>query len=252
MEYADPEATSVAWSNLGWCPVAFAEIEPFPAAVLKHRFPGIKNLGDIRNVLKSNLEFDLLVGGTPCQSFSVAGLRKGLEDERGNIALEFMRIVAEKRPEWAVWKSVPGVLSSNRGRDFGSILGALAHCGYSFARHILDARYFGVPQRRRRVFLVGHSGRGGAPARVLFESEGVSGDTKKTREKRKEDSGTTGKSFDSPICVEPQKVDRASDHQTTVIAASPTARSDPWFLLLGWRSSESDLGCSFTQRAGHA
>ena len=97
---------------------------------------------------------NLVVGGTPCQSFSVAGLRKGMDDPRGNLALVFCGIVAALRPGWVVWENVPGVLSSNGGRDFGSFIGALAKLGYGCAYRILDAQYFGVPQRRRRVFVV--------------------------------------------------------------------------------------------------
>jgi DNA (cytosine-5)-methyltransferase 1 len=173
------EAASVAWEPLGWQPAWFSEIDAFPSAVLAHRFPAVPNLGDMTTIHEKE-EFqrdaiDLLVGGTPCQSFSVAGLRGGLEDPRGNLALIFLRIASIARPRWIVWENVPGVLSSNGGRDFGSFLGALAELGYGWAYRVLDAQYFGVPQRRRRVFVVGHLGDGARAARVLFEPESVRG-----------------------------------------------------------------------------
>jgi DNA (cytosine-5)-methyltransferase 1 len=126
----------------------------------------------------------LLVGGTPCQSFSVAGLRKGLEDPRGNLALSYVGILDHFRPKWFVWENVPGVLSSNGGRDFGSFLGALVKIGYGWSYRVLDAQYFGVPQRRRRVFVVGCLGDWESAAKVLFESDCLSGDNKKSKAKR--------------------------------------------------------------------
>jgi len=172
------EAASVAWEVLGWEPVAFSEIEAFPSAVLAHHYPTIPNLGDMTKFKEWNLErgsIDLLVGGTPCQSFSVAGLRKGLEDPRGNLMLVYLGLLDRFRPKWMVWENVPGVLSSNKGRDFGAFLGGLAELGYGFAYRVLDARYLGVPQRRRRVFVVGYLGDWRPPAAVLFERHSLSG-----------------------------------------------------------------------------
>jgi len=144
------EAATVAWHSLGWQPVAFSEIEPFPSAVLAHHYPNVPNLGDMTKFKDWNLNesIDILVGGTPCQSFSVAGLRKGLEDPRGNLALTYVGILDKFKPKWFIWENVPGVLSSNSGRDFGSFLGAVAELGYGFAYRVLDAQNFGVPQRR--------------------------------------------------------------------------------------------------------
>ncbi len=175
------EAASVAWEPLGWKAVGFSEIEPFPCAILAHRFPTIPNYGSLTNHQTWPIEpgsINLLVGGTPCQSFSVAGLRKGLADPRGNLALVFLGLADRVKPEWIVWENVPGVLSSNGGRDFGSFLGALAQLGYGFAFRVLDAVHFGVPQRRRRVFVVACLGVRGweRSAKVLFESEGLRGD----------------------------------------------------------------------------
>ena len=179
------EAATCAWHNLGWNSVGFSEIEPFPSAVLKHHYPSVPNLGDMTKYKEWNLDsVGLLVGGTPCQSFSVAGLRKGLEDPRGNLALTYCGILDHFRPKWFVWENVPGVLSSNGGRDFGSFLGAVAELGYGFAYRVLDAQNFGVPQRRRRVFVVGCLGDWESAAKVLFESDCLSGDNKKSRAKR--------------------------------------------------------------------
>ena len=170
------EAASVAWSPLGWKAVAFSEIEPFPCAVLAHHYPDTPNWGDMTKYKEwPDVPIDLLCGGTPCQSFSVAGLRKGLDDPRGNLMLTFGAIAAKYRPQWLVWENVPGVLSSNGGRDFGSFLGLLGVLGYGFAYRVLDAQYFGVAQRRRRVFVVGCLGDWRSAAAVLFERHSLSG-----------------------------------------------------------------------------
>lgn len=185
------EAASVAWHPLGWEPVAFAEIEKFPSAVLAHRFPDVPNLGDITTVDWSAYRgaAELVVGGSPCQSFSVAGLRKGLADPRGNLALEYLRAVDGVRPRWMVWENVPGVLSSDGGRAFGAFLGGLAQLGYGFAYRVLDAQYVrvqsharAVPQRRRRVFVVGCLGDWRSAAAVLLERESVRGNPAPRRE----------------------------------------------------------------------
>lgn len=166
------EAASVAWEPLGMEPSWFAEIEDFPSRVLAHRFPHVVNHGDFTKISDPGA-IDVLVGGTPCQSFSIAGLRGGMADSRGNLALEFFRLAARARPRWIVWENVPGVLSSNAGRDFGAILGALVELGYGFAYRVLDAQFFGVPQRRRRVFVVGCAGDWRSAAAVLFERDSV-------------------------------------------------------------------------------
>ncbi len=180
------EAATSAWHHLGWEPVAFSEIEPFPSAVLKHHYPNVPNWGDMTQYKTwPDATIDLLVGGTPCQSFSIAGLRKGLEDPRGNLMLTFLGIADRYRPKYIVWENVPGVLSSNGGRDFGSFLGALGELGYGWAYRVLDAQWFGVAQRRRRVFVVGCLGDQRRAAEVLFESEGVSRNPAPSRKARK-------------------------------------------------------------------
>lgn len=156
------EAASVAWEPLGWEPVAFAEIDPFPCAVLEERYPGVPNLGNVsevdwRKFVKRNKKPDVLVGGSPCQSFSIAGSRTGLDGASG-LMWEYVRAVREVRPRWVLWENVPGALSSSHGEDFRCLLEALDALGYGLAWRVLDAQFFGLAQRRERVFLVGRLG----------------------------------------------------------------------------------------------
>ncbi len=186
------EAATAAWHPLGWEPAFFSEIEAFPSAVLKHHYPDVPLHGDFTTIGQHQYgRIDLLVGGTPCQSFSVAGLRGGLDDDRGNLALEFCRLAQREQPRWIVWENVPGVLSSGGGRDFGSILGALEDLGYGLAYRVLDAQHFGVPQRRRRVFVVGYLGDWRPAAAVLFERHSLSGHPAPRREARQDAAGGT-------------------------------------------------------------
>ncbi len=179
------EAASVAWSPLGWKPQFFAEIEAFPSAVLKHHYPDVPNHGDMTKFKDwPDHAIELLVGGTPCQSFSVAGLRAGLADPRGNLALTYLAIAAKYRPRWLVWENVPGVLSADGGEAFGSILGGMVELGYGVAYRVLDAQFCrtlgfagAVPQRRRRVFVVGYLGDWRRAAAVLFDGAGLRGDS---------------------------------------------------------------------------
>jgi len=189
------EAATVAWHPLGWQPVGFSEIEKFPSQVLAHHYPDVPNFGDMTKFKEWNLEsnIDVFVGGTPCQSFSVAGLRKGLDDPRGNLMLTYLAIANQYRPKWLVWENVPGVLSSNGGLDFASLLRGMGECGYGFAYRILDAQYFGVAQRRRRVFVVGCLGDWRSAAAVLFERHSLSGHSAPSREKGKSSSKYAGR-----------------------------------------------------------
>lgn len=195
------EAATVAWHPLGWDPIGYAEIETFPSAVLSHHYPNVPNLGDITKYKEWNTNgtVELLVGGTPCQAFSVAGLRKGLEDPRGNLTLVYTGILDRFKPKWFVWENVPGVLSSSGGRDFGSFLGAVAELGYGFSYRVLDAQYFGVPQRRRRVFVVGCLGDWVSASKVLFEPDCLSRDTEESRKTRERTATDTEKSVGSNI-----------------------------------------------------
>jgi DNA (cytosine-5)-methyltransferase 1 len=198
-------AVHEAWRPLGWRCAWTSEIEPFPAAVVEHHNPGLPNLGDLNHVHESEVfratALDLLVGGTPCQSFSVAGLRRGMDDPRGNLALVFLGLVDRARPRWVVWENVPGVLSSWSGpdapsdlepgqereakeaSDFGCFIAGLEQLGYGVFWRVLDAQFFGLAQRRKRVLVVGHIG--GAwqrAAAVLLERSSLSGHPAPRRE----------------------------------------------------------------------
>jgi DNA (cytosine-5)-methyltransferase 1 len=217
------EAATVAWHPLGWRAEWFAEIEPFPSAVLAYRWPEVSNLGDMtklaRQVLAGSIAApEVLVGGTPCQAFSVAGMRAGLDDPRGQLTIKYVELAdavdhvrtARGEPECiVVWENVPGVLS-DKGNAFGCFLGALvgesdalqpsggkwtdAGCVYGPVRtaawRVLDAQYFGLAQRRRRVFVVASARAGFDPAAVLFESEGVRRDTAPRRGEGENPTGT--------------------------------------------------------------
>jgi len=172
------EAATVAWHPLDWKPAFFAEIEPFPCRVLAHHYPDVPNHGDVTKFKrwKSHAAIDLIVGGSPCQSFSIAGLRRGLADPRGNLMLTYIAVVEHYRPRWLVWENVPGILSVDQGRAFASLLHGLEEIGYLCAWRVLDAQYVrtqlfprAVPQRRRRLFLVGHLGDWRRAAQVLFD-----------------------------------------------------------------------------------
>lgn len=207
------EAATVAWHELGWQPAWFSEIEKFPSQVLAHHYPNVKNLGDMtfiaEKIRNSEIEApEVLVGGTPCQAFSVAGLRNSLDDDRGQLSLEFVRLANEidsarfirgQQPSIIVWENVPGVLST-KDNAFGCFLGALSGEGCELkptgkkwtntgcvfgpsrqvAWRVLDAQYFGVAQRRKRVFVVA-SARTGSVAKVLFEQASVSRDSIEVR-----------------------------------------------------------------------
>jgi DNA (cytosine-5)-methyltransferase 1 len=232
-------AAHVAWKPLGWQCSWTSEIEPFPAAVVEHHF-GFANVGDMTKITEEMLDehgpVNLLVGGTPCQSFSVAGLRGGLADPRGNLALRFVQLAAVMQPKWIVWENVPGVLSSGKGRDFGTFLGALGELGYGFAYRILDAQWFGVAQRRRRVFVVGHLGDWRRAAAVLFEPESVFGNPP-TRGKTREDAtGSTGDGV--ARCVTTGESKRQDWETCNFVAFHPT--QDPISSLDG---STHAMGC---------
>jgi DNA (cytosine-5)-methyltransferase 1 len=182
------EAASVAWGPLGWECLSVSEIDKFPAEVLAHHFPTVPNLGDMTDVEAvddaiGDVPGDVWIAGTPCQSFSVAGQRAGLDDPRGNLALIYAGLLRRHHPRWFVWENVPGVLSSGGGADFRAILRAFGDAGYGLAWRVLDAQWFGVAQRRRRVFVVGHFGDWRPAAAVLFERPGVSGCPAPSRKK---------------------------------------------------------------------
>lgn len=186
------ETPSVAWHPLGWEPVWFSEIEPFPNALLAHHYPAVPNLGDMTRIHENETyrtqTIDILCAGTPCQSFSLAGLRGGISDPRGNLTLHLLGILADKRPTWLVWENVPDIMSSwsdaetdTEGRiwqtnDFDTFLAGLRQVGYSVAWRILDAQYFGLAQRRERLFVVANLGDDWRPPyAVLSDPESLSG-----------------------------------------------------------------------------
>lgn len=214
------EAASVAVKKAGlsWEPVAFSEIDQFASAVLAHHYPQVPNLGDITKINweKYARTIGLVCGGSPCQAFSVAGLRKSLEDPRGNLTLEYMRAVHQIKPRWVVWEQVPGVMSAS-GNPLGCFMAGLAgydsqitppggrwgsvgflpaknEQSYSIAYRILDAQHFGVPQRRRRIFLVGHIGTRDwwKPLEVLFERDSEGRDFAPGRKAGEEVAGNAG------------------------------------------------------------
>lgn len=214
------EAASVAWESLGWEPVAFSEIEPFPSAVLAERIPDVPNLGDMTRYEQWNIPaINLLVGGTPCQAFSVAGKRGSLADDRGNLCLTFCRMADHFKPKWVLWENVPGVLSTP-DNAFGCFLGAL--CGAdapvippgggrkhpnsgvvagpkrTVAWRVLDAQWHRVPQRRKRVFVLAVAGAGNwASADALLPvGERVPGNLEACRKAWKEAAGNAGSRFE--------------------------------------------------------
>jgi len=199
------EACSSAWEPLGWEAQFFSEIDPFPCEVLKHHYPTVPNYGDMTQYKEwKDGSVDVICGGTPCQSFSVAGLRKGIESPNGQLMLTFGAILEKYQPRWMVWENVPGVLSSNRGKDFGTFLGMLGELGYGFAYRVLNAEYWGVAQRRRRVFVVGYLGDWKRPASVLFEPESLQGDLAESHKERQRTTRDTENSIGN--CSELPKV----------------------------------------------
>ena len=230
------EAATVAWKPLGWETAFVAEIEKFPKAVLKQRLPDVPDLGDIMaddfiERAKACGQIDLLAGGTPCQSFSIAGLRKSMTDHRGNLTMRFLEIAHELRPTWIIWENVPGVLNTE-DNAFGCFLAGLVGAdapfksrlesggwpsagivsgpGYGAAWRVLDAQHFGVPQRRKRVWVVGYSGGWRTAAKVLFEREGLRRNPKESKEARQGTAEDPGGRAESS---RPISIDRAAFNQ---------------------------------------
>jgi DNA (cytosine-5)-methyltransferase 1 len=219
------EAASVAWEPLGWRFAFLSEIEPFPRAVLAHHYPEVTLRGDFTAIQSGDHEpIDILVGGTPCQSFSVAGLRGGMADERGNLALEYLRLADRLRPRWLVWENVPGVRSSNKGRDFGAFLGGLGQLGYGWAYRSLDSQYFGLAQRRERVFVVGCLGDWRRAGAVLFEPASLRGDSAPGRKAGEGVAGTIEASFGRRRCGQPNDHDPAGGLIASALRSRDGAR----------------------------
>ena len=263
------EAASVAWSPLGWSASWFAEIEPFPSAVLAHHHPEVPNLGDMTQIpallaLGAIDAPDILCGGTPCQAFSVAGLRRSLDDARGNLSLTFCqiadeldtaRLAAGKQPTIVFWENVPGVLNT-KDNAFGCFLAGLAgeadpleppggkwsNAGAvlgpqrAVAWRVLDAQYFGVAQRRRRVFVVASARNGFDPAAVLFEWDGVRRDSAPSREQGKDAAAGTLRSTDGGCDVNHARAGRVQPVVGTLTAS--------FGRLLGQSGQDADHGHS--------
>ena len=227
------EAATVAWKSLGWEAAAFAQYEPndkiqFPSKVLQYHYPNVPNLGDVTKITEEQIKalghIDLVVGGSPCQDMSIAGLRRGLVNEDGSLTRSGlfdyqMQIFEWARRnngcEWMLWENVPGAFSSNEGNDFGYILGSMVQRDVPIPKdgwknsgvcisesgdrivewRVLDAQYFGVPQRRRRIFALLHTGAWGGYPPVLFESESLRGNSEKGEGKREGSSESSGGDF---------------------------------------------------------
>lgn len=235
------EAATVAWEPLGWTPVAFAQYEPgdnvqFPSKVLQYHYPDVPNLGDVTKITEEQIKalghIDLVVGGSPCVDLSIAGQRRGLVNEDGSLTrsglFDYQIQIFEwarrnNGCEWMLWENVPGAFSSNEGNDFGYILGSMVQRDVPIPKdgwknsgvcvsergdrivewRVLDAQYFGVPQRRRRIFALLHTGAWGGYPPVLFESESVRRDFEKGEGKRKGSSESLGGDFgEDGFCAE--------------------------------------------------
>ena len=222
------EAATVAWHPLQWSPLAFCEIDKFPSRVLAHHYPDVPNLGDFTQGDWSQFtgRADICVGGTPCQSFSFAGLRRSLADDRGNLSLEFIRAVNTIRPRFVVWEKVPGVLST-KDNAFGCFLAGLVGAQSpllpttkrgrwpssgmvigperSAAWRILDAQYFGLAQRRKRVFVVSCPRGGADPFQVLFEPVGLQRYSAPSRKAWEKDPSNAGSGVVGSLCARDSK-----------------------------------------------
>ena len=264
---------------MGWEPVAYAEIEDFPSAILAARFPETPNLGDITKVDWSKYRgaAEIVTGGTPCQSFSMSGNRQGLLDPRGQLMLEFVRAVNEIRPRWFLWENVPGCLSQDKGRAFGTFLRELDELGYSCAWRVFDAQFARVPvrddsgaitgwvgpvpQRRRRVFLIGHIGAGGGPSAVLFEQESMRGNPKSSKEEREalasETRGRSGCTDEQGVMTDVQGFCpgvSTTGHLTLSDELSPTVRAqsnDNVPAIAIRTANQGANGCGISEEVAH-
>jgi DNA (cytosine-5)-methyltransferase 1 len=185
------DAPTVAWHPLGWMPVFFSEIDKFANTVLNHHYPDVPNLGDMtkidpHEVKEKHGPIDLVFGGTPCTSFSSSGRRSGLDEESGQLAILFFKLASAIGARWVVWENVTGAFNTNEGQDFATVLNAIRESGYCGFWRTLDAQYFGVPQRRRRVFFIGYLADWRPAAAVLFEPHSMSGHPAPKRKKRQE------------------------------------------------------------------
>lgn len=245
----------LAFENAGWESVLQIEIEPNCNSVRRHHWPDCVHLEDIRDVETEDVcGFDAIFGGVPCQDWSVAGRRAGLAGERSGLFWEFHRLIDGCRPRWILFENVPGLLSSDEGRCFGTVLGSLAELGYGLAYRILDAQFFGVPQRRRRVFVVGYLGNVRRAAEVLFEPESLPWDPPPSREERTHVARTLTSGVAASSGVNPPGRRREDDEN--LVAATINSggnsggfRTEPGEHLVAYQCHGSDVGKMGTIRA---
>ena len=193
------------------------ENNPFRKKILKRHWPDVELRDDIRTDTNGLERPDVICGGFPCQDVSVAGGRQGLDGERSGLWYEYIRLVRELRPTWVLIENVPGLLSQNAGKDFEIVVSGLAASGYGVAWRVLDSQYFGVPQRRRRVFIVGHLG-APCPIEVLFERKGGEGDTQTERASEKD--------IDHGIRASSERRGPGDDGATLIPSLSRTIHTD--------------------------
>ena len=201
--------------------VGMSEIDRYASDVLRYRFPNTKNYGDIKTIDWSTVpDFDLLVGGSPCQDFSIAGKREGIGGKRSGLFYEYVRALEEKKPTYFIWENVKGVLSSAGGRDFAFILLAFSEAGYSLQWQVLNAKDFGVPQNRERVFVIGTRGDGGRE--VFFEAGHSEEDSRRAGEEIAKGTNTTEK-----IRRQVVRVEHGSDPGEPSLRQDGTLSDDP-------------------------
>lgn len=241
--------------SCGIKPIWSSEVEPFPIRVTQKNLPQVKHLGDIKDIDGSEIEpVDIISFGSPCQDLSIAGKRAGLEGKKSNLFYEAIRVIKEMRcktngkyPRYLLWENVPGAFSSNKGEDFRCVLeeitrikdskvklsrpskwqsaGEILGDNFSIAWRVLDAKYFGVPQRRRRIFIVADLD-GGSAREILFEQKSLSGNTSEGCEKGKRNTGAIKESFNKTICLNDQggqRMDFYSDESGTLRASGGIA-----------------------------
>lgn len=226
----------LGFERAGFQTVAQAEIDPKCLSLLAHRWPDVHRFTDVKDVTRDSLAsfgpITLIHGGFPCQDLSIAGRRAGLDGAKSGLWREFHRILGDVRPEWVVVENVPGLLSSKEGEDFATLTGSLLDLGYGVAWRVLDAQFFGVPQRRRRVLIVGHLGNAERAGRVLALGEGEGGATgqsqtpwpRLTGRAGYGVGGTTGHSIAKPLAAKAQGYRNDLDNDTYVVAPTLTAR----------------------------
>lgn len=242
---AERAGMEVAWQS---------EVDPAASQVLEHRWPGL-NLGDIHDITIGEgsdgaAAVDVLTGGFPCQDYSIAGARRGLAGDRGALWWQYHRLITEGRPQWVIGENVPGLLSSRGGRDFGVIIESLVECGYGVTWAVLDAQYFGVAQRRRRVFIVAHSG-GRPRPEILALGEGLFGHPEPRREAGQDPAGaittsTFGSGGADDNTARAGHLIPGADPMPTLPASmgkmTPGHNRDDFIVGFNWQSGQDHLG----------